>query len=40
MSNIAFLPADWPDLHESAVKAEALANGDARALDGSLDSLG
>jgi type I restriction enzyme R subunit len=31
MSNFAFLQTEWPDLHEAAGKAEALANGDARA---------
>ena len=30
-SNFAFLHTEWPTLHESAAKAEALANGDARA---------
>ncbi len=30
MSNFAFLKAEWPDLHESAVKAESLAYADAR----------
>ena len=30
MSNFTFLKTEWPDLHESAVKAEALAYSDAR----------
>jgi type I restriction enzyme, R subunit len=30
MSNFTFLQAEWPDLHESAVKAEVLAYSDAR----------
>ncbi|KAF0178575.1 MAG: type I restriction enzyme R subunit [Limisphaerales bacterium] len=31
MSNFAFLKAEWPDLHEAAGQAEALAFQDARA---------
>ena len=31
MSNFAFLQTEWPLLHESAVKAEALVHADARA---------
>ena len=31
MSNFAFLQSEWPLLHESAVKAEAMAHADARA---------
>ncbi len=31
MSNFTFLQAEWPLLHESAVKAEALVHADARA---------
>lgn len=31
MSNFAFLKAEWPDLHEAAAQAEALAFQDARA---------
>ncbi|HSY43295.1 MAG TPA: DUF4145 domain-containing protein, partial [Candidatus Acidoferrum sp.] len=30
MSNFVFLKTEWPDLHESAVKAESLAYADAR----------
>src|SRR5215218_3693116 len=30
-SNFEFLRAEWPDLHEPAARAEALAHGDARA---------
>jgi type I restriction enzyme R subunit len=30
MSNFTFLQTEWPDLHEAAVKAEALAYSDAR----------
>jgi type I restriction enzyme R subunit len=30
MSNFAFLRAEWPDLHDAATKAEALAYPDAR----------
>ena len=31
MSNFAFLQTEWPLLHESAAKAEALVHADARA---------
>ena len=31
MSNFTFLKTEWPGLCESAVRAEALAMGDARA---------
>lgn len=31
MSNFAFLAAEWPELHEPACKAEALAYSDPRA---------
>ncbi|MBI4499818.1 MAG: DEAD/DEAH box helicase family protein [Gemmatimonadetes bacterium] len=31
MSNFAFLKAEWPDVHDAAARAEALANSDARA---------
>ena len=30
MSNFTFLKTEWPDLHEGAAKAEALAYSDAR----------
>ena len=30
MSNFSFLKAEWPDLHDAASKAEALAYPDAR----------
>ena len=30
MSNFTFLKTEWPDLHDSASKAEALAYPDAR----------
>ena len=30
MSNFAFLQAEWPELHESAIKVESLARADAR----------
>ena len=30
MSNFTFLKSEWPDLHESAVKVEALARTDPR----------
>ena len=30
MSNFTFLKAEWPDVHEAAIKAEALAYSDAR----------
>jgi type I restriction enzyme R subunit len=30
MSNFPFLRAEWPDLHDAASKAEALAYPDAR----------
>jgi type I restriction enzyme R subunit len=30
MSNFSFLQAEWPELHESAVKVESLARADAR----------
>ena len=31
LSNFSFLQSDWPSLHGSAIKAEAMANTDARA---------
>lgn len=31
MSNFTFLQSEWPDMHDAASKAEALAHGDARA---------
>ena len=37
MSNFAFLKTEWPDVHDAASKAEALAYPDARATE--LDAL-
>src|SRR5437016_4701051 len=31
VSNFSFLHAEWPEVHESAAKAESLTNADARA---------
>ena len=39
MSDFAFLRAEWPDLHDAATKAEALAYPDARMVSAELDAL-